>query len=106
MLKKSSELRQQEHVNSTQFSVPFDGTKETCPWQTGDVYMDRPIIAVGFTENVYGHSYYIIVERDRTHLRTKFVFNHDHDLVFTKPVERMTGPIPDINKYLQRTNAE
>ena len=26
-------------------------------------------------QNLYGHSYHLIVERDRTHLRTKFVFD-------------------------------
>ena len=37
----------------------------------------------------YGHSYHLIVERDKTHLRTKFVFDEKHDLKFTKPVEKM-----------------
>ncbi len=45
-LKKSSELRQQEHVNSTQIAVPFDGTAETCPYKTGDEYQGRPIVAL------------------------------------------------------------
>ena len=35
------------------------------------------------------HSYHLIVERDRTHLRTKFVFDEKHDIKFCKPVERM-----------------
>jgi len=98
-LKKSSELRQQEHVNSTQIAVPFDGTAETCPYKTGDEYQGRPIVAIGFTKNLYGHHYHLIVERDKTHLRTKFVFDDKHDLKFTKPVERMTRT-PDIRKYL------
>tara|TARA_B100000085_G_scaffold45616_1_gene38848 strand:- start:553 stop:882 length:330 start_codon:yes stop_codon:yes gene_type:complete len=98
-LKKSSEARQQEHVNSTQFAIPFDGTPETCPYKTGDEYQGREVIAVGYSENVYGHSYHLIVERDRVHLRTKFVFDAKHDLKFTKPVERM-AKTPDIRKYL------
>ena len=34
----SNEARKQEHVNSTQFYIPFDGTAETCPYKTGDLY--------------------------------------------------------------------
>ena len=55
-LKKSSEKRQQEHVNSRQFHIKFDGTAETCPYKTGDLYYGRTIVAIGFTTNVYGHS--------------------------------------------------
>ncbi len=72
-LKKSSELRQQEHVNSRQFHIKFDGTAETCPYKT----------------------YHLIVERDRTHLRTKFVFDEKHDIKFCKPVERMGKQISE-----------
>ena len=88
-LKKSSELRQQEHVNSRQFHIKFDGTADTCPYKTGDLYDGRDIISIGFSSNLYGHSYHLIVERDKTHLRTKFVFDEKHDLKFTKPVEKM-----------------
>ena len=88
-LKKSSELRQQEHVNSRQFHIKFDGTAETCPYKVGELYEGRTIISLGFSSNVYGQSYHLIVERDKTHLRTKFVFDEKHDLKFTKPVERM-----------------
>ena len=88
-LKKSSELRQQEHVNSRQFHIPFNGTVETCPYKVGELYDGRTIISLGFSSNVYGQSYHLIVERDKTHLRTKFVFDEKHDLKFTKPVERM-----------------
>ena len=88
-LKKSSELRQQEHVNSRQFHIKFDGTAETCPYKVGELYDGRLIISIGFSKNLYGNSYHLIVERDRTHLRTKFVFDEKHDLKFTKPVERM-----------------
>ena len=88
-LKKSSELRQQEHVHSRQFHIKFNGTAETCPYKTGDSYDGRSIISIGFSSNLYGHSYHLIVERDKTHLRTKFVFDEKHDLKFTKPVEKM-----------------
>ena len=88
-LKKSSELRAQEHVNSRQFHIRFDGTAETCPYKVGELYDGRTIISLGFSSNVYGQSYHLIVERDKTHLRTKFVFAEKHDLKFTKPVERM-----------------
>ena len=88
-LKKSSELRQQEHVNSRQFHTNFNGTAETCPYKVGELYDGRTIISLGFSSNVYGQSYHLIVERDKTHLRTKFVFDEKHDLKFTKPVERM-----------------
>ena len=88
-LKKSSELRQQEHVNSRQFHIKFDGTAETCPYKVGDLYDGRPIVSLGFNSTLYGHTYHIIVERDRTHLRTKFVFDEKHDIKFCKPVERM-----------------
>ena len=103
-LKKSSEKRQQEHVNSRQFHIKFDGTAETCPYKTGDPYDGRTIVAIGFTTNVYGHSYHLIVERDRTHLRTKLVFDEKHDIKFCKPVERMGKTIPegDIQKLLAK----
>ena len=94
-LKKSSELRQQEHVNSRQFRVKFNGTPETCPYKVGDLYEGRPILSLGFTQNVYGHYYHLVVERDRTHLRTKFVFDEKHDIKFCKPVERMGKQISE-----------
>ena len=64
-LKKSSELRQQEHVNSRQFHVKFDGTAETCPYKVGELYDGRPIVSLGFNSTLYGHTYHLIVERDR-----------------------------------------
>ena len=88
-LKKSSELRQQEHVNSRQFHIKFNGTAETCPYKVGDLYDGRSIISLGFNSTLYGHTYHLIVERDKTHLRTKFVFDEKHDIKFCKPVERM-----------------
>ena len=103
-LKKSSELRAQEHVNSRQFHIKFNGTAETCPYKVGDLYDGRSIISIGFSSNLYGHSYHLIVERDRTHLRTKFVFDEKHDLKFTKPVERMGAQASevDIQKLLAK----
>ena len=103
-LKKSSELRQQEHVNSRQFHIKFNGTAETCPYKVGDLYEGRAIISLGFSSNLYGHSYHLIVERDRTHLRTKFVFDEKHDLKFCKPVERMGKQVSegDIQKLLAK----
>tara|TARA_B100001989_G_scaffold243485_1_gene211245 strand:+ start:149 stop:484 length:336 start_codon:yes stop_codon:yes gene_type:complete len=94
-LKKSSELRQQEHVNSKQFHIKFDGTPETCPYKVGDLYEGRIILSVGFTSNLYGKSYHLVVERDRTHLRTKFVFDEKHDIKFCKPVERMVKQVKE-----------
>ena len=94
-LKKSSELRQQEHINSRQFHVKFNGTAETCPYKVGELYEGRTILSVGYTNNVYGHYYHLVVERDRTHLRTKFVFDEKHDIKFCKPVERMGKQISE-----------
>ena len=94
-LKKSSELRQQEHVNSRQFHIKFNGTAETCPYKVGDLYEGRPIVSLGVNSTFYGHTYHLIVERDRTHLRTKFVFAEKHDIKFCKPVERMGKQISE-----------
>ena len=94
-LKKSSELRQQEHVNSKQFHVLFDGTADTCTYKVGDLYDGRVIISLGFNSTLYGKTYHLIVERDRTHLRTKFDFDEKHDIKFCKPVERMGKQISE-----------
>ena len=106
-LKKSSELRAQEHVNSRQFHIRFDGTAETCPYKVGELYDGRTIISLGFSSNVYGQSYHLIVERDKTHLRTKFVFDEKHDLKFTKPVERMGKQVSEgeVQKLLAKAGA-
>ena len=103
-LKKSSELRQQEHVNSRQFHIPFNGTVETCPYKVGDLYDGRTILSIGFTSNVYGKSYHLVIERDRTHLRTKFVFDEKLDLKFCKPVERIGKQVSEgeITKLLAK----
>ena len=102
MVRKSSEFRQKEHVDSRQLYVPFKGTIETCPYKVGDLYDGREVISLGFTNNVYGKYYHIIVERDRTHLRTKFQFDSKHDLKFSKPVERMSGKPQDMEKVLRK----
>ena len=52
-------------------------------------------MSIGFTSNVYGKSYHLLIERDRTHLRTKFVFDEKHDIKFCKPVERMGKQISE-----------
>ena len=52
-LKKSSELRQQEHVNSRQFHIKFNGTAETCPYKVGELYEGREIISIGFNSTLY-----------------------------------------------------
>ena len=105
-LKKSSELRQQEHINSRQFHVKFNGTAETCPYKVGELYEGRTILSVGYTNNVYGHYYHLVVERDRTHLRTKFVFDEKHDIKFCKPVERMGKQISEgeVQRLLAKAN--
>ena len=61
----------------------------------GDLYEGRPIVSLGFNSTLYGHTYHLIVERDRTHLRTKFVFDEKHDIKFCKPVERMGKQISE-----------
>tara|TARA_B100001109_G_C18813483_1_gene450873 strand:+ start:934 stop:1269 length:336 start_codon:yes stop_codon:yes gene_type:complete len=103
-LKKSSELRAQEHVNSRQFHIKFDGTAETCPYKVGELYDGRSIVSIGFSSNLYGHYYHLIVERDKTHLRTKFVFDDKHDIKFCKPVERMGKQISEgeVQKLLSK----
>ncbi len=103
-LKKSSELRQQEHATSTHLKTIFDGTLDTCPFRVGDLYDGREIISIGFTQNVYGKYYHIIVERGRAHTRMKFEFDQKHDLKFSKPTERMGAHLnEDIQKYLKLT---
>ena len=106
-LKKSSELRQQEHVNSRQFHIKFNGTAETCPYKVGELYDGRSIISIGFSSNLYGQSYHLIVERDRTHLRTKFVFDEKHDIKFCKPVEKMCKQVSEgeVQKLLAKAGA-
>lgn len=94
MLKKSSELRQREHENSSVNSVEFDGTLDTCPYKVGDLYDGRKIYGIAFTKNGYGNYYDLLVESDRTHVRTRFTFDSSHDLKFTKPLEKPTGAVP------------
>ena len=104
MVLKSSQARQQEHATSTHLKTKFDGTLDTCPYRVGDLYDERPIISIGFTENVYGKYYHIIVERGRAHTRMKFEFDEKHDLKFSKPIERMNRQVSeDIGKYMKLT---
>ena len=54
-LKKSSELRQQEHVNSRQFHIKFDGTPETCPYKVGELYDSMTYCIIRFfNSTLYG----------------------------------------------------
>lgn len=102
MVMKSSLARQQEHINARLIKTEFDGSLDTCPYKVGDLYDERPIISIGFTENVYGKYYHIIVERGRAHTRMKFEFDQKHDLKFSKPVERMIPAASmDVQKYLK-----
>ena len=68
------------------------------------MYEGRPIVSLGFNSTLYGHTYHLIVERDRTHLRTKFVFDEKHDIKFCKPVERMGKQISEgeVQKLLSK----
>ena len=102
----SSEARKLEHVAARQPATKFDGTLETCPYKVGEFYDGREIISIGFTKNVYGNYYHIIVERNRTHLRTKFEFDEKHDLKFVKPVETMMESVreAEVQKLLAKAN--
>lgn len=91
---KSSEARKLEHANAKLNPILFDGTLETLPYRSGDVYEGRDIISVGFVDTVYGPQYHLIVEGDDTHVKTRFVFDAKHDLIFTKPLEKASGPLP------------
>ena len=83
---KSSEARKLEHINSSINHVLFDGTMETCPYLTGDLYEGREILGISMTNSVYGWNYSLVVEGDDTHVRTRFTFDKKHDLIFTKPL--------------------
>ncbi|MBB13109.1 MAG: hypothetical protein CMC78_02955 [Flavobacteriaceae bacterium] len=102
----SSEARKLEHVASRQADAKFDGTMNTCPYTVGGLYDGREIISIGFTTNVYGKYYHIIVERNKTHLRTKFEFDEKHDLKFVKPVETMMQSVreAEVQKLLAKAN--
>ena len=52
MVRKSSEQRQKEHVDSKLIPVEYDGTQATCPYKVGDLYDGREVISLGFTNNV------------------------------------------------------
>lgn len=80
------EFRAKEHENSTINHVKFDGTPETIPYKVGELYDDREILAIGCTQNIYGHHYHLIVDGDKFHMKSKFEFDWDHNLRHTKPL--------------------
>ena len=51
----TGEYRLREHLWS-KTELPFDGTSETIPFDVGDKYDERPIVAIGITKNIYGKS--------------------------------------------------
>lgn len=81
-----SEARSQEHINASINHVKFNGSPETIPYEVGDLYDDRKILAIGCTKNLYGNYYHLIVDGDRTHMKSKFEFDEDHNLRLTKPL--------------------
>lgn len=91
---KSSEARKLEHANSTINHVEFDGTLETLPYRSGDLYLGRTILGIAIKDTAYGKNYDLVVEGDDTHVTTRFTFNYKHDLIFTKPLERPSGKMP------------
>ena len=64
--------------------TPYNGTSETIPYDVGDKYDDRPIVAIGMTKNIYGKRYYLIVEGDKAHARRRLEFDEKHDLISSK----------------------
>ena len=79
----TGEYRLREHLWS-RTEAKFDGTSETIPFDVGDKYDERPIIAIGITKNIYGKRYYLIVEGDKTHARRRLEFDEKHDLISSK----------------------
>ena len=73
----TGEYRLREHLWS-KTETPFNGTSETIPFDVGDKYDDRPIVAIGITKNVYGKRYYLIVEGDKTHARRRLELSLIH----------------------------
>lgn len=84
-----SDARQQEHLESSRNPIKFNGDLETLPYRSGDLYEGREILSISTTQTVYGWNYSLIVEGDRTHVTTRFTFDSQHDLKFTKPLEKM-----------------
>jgi len=87
---KSSEARKLEHADSKLNPILFDGTLDTLPYRSGDSYDGREVLSIGITSTLYGNQYHLIVAGDDTHAKTRFVFDKKHDLVFTKPLEKMS----------------
>ena len=79
----TGEYRLREHLWSKTLQ-PFDGTSESIPYDVGDKYDDRPIVAIGMTKNVYGKRYHLVVEGDKTHARRRMEFDEKHDLISSK----------------------
>ena len=75
--------RLREHLWSKTLT-PFNGTSESIPYDVGDKYDERPIVAIGMTKNIYGKRYYLIVEGDKTHARRRLEFDEKHDLISSK----------------------
>jgi hypothetical protein len=95
---KSSEARKLEHIDSRINHVLFDGTMDTCPYVTGDLYEGRPILGISMSKTVYGWNYSLVVEGDQTHAKTRFTFDQKHDLIFTKPLD---GFVTKLNKDIE-----
>ena len=79
----TGEYSLREHLWSKTLT-PYNGTAETIPYDVGDKYDDRPIVAIGMTKNIYGKRYYLIVDGDKTHARRRLEFDEKHDLISSK----------------------
>ena len=79
----TGEYRLREHLSS-RTEAKFDGTSDTIPFDVGDKYDERPIVAIGITKNIYGKRYYLVVEGDKTHARRRLEFDEKHDLISSK----------------------
>lgn len=77
------EYRNREHLWS-RVKLPYDGTSDSIPYEVGQKYEDRPIMAIGTTKNIYGKRYYLIVQGDKTHSRQRYEFDEKHDLISSK----------------------
>ena len=79
----TGEYRLREHLWS-RTEAKFDCTSDTIPFDVGDKYDERPIVAIGITKNIYGKRYYLVVEGDKTHARRRLEFDEKHDLISSK----------------------
>lgn len=85
-----SDARQLEHLDSYTNPIKFNGDLDTLPYRSGDLYEGRKILSISTAQTVYGWNYSLVVEGDRTHVATRFTFDSQHDLKFTKPLEKMS----------------